>query len=224
MATETIDLPAVGKVNKTYVYVGGAAAAGIVVYAWWSRSRTPAPVYDVDTVGETEYKAPGGGGGSTYTGPMPEGINSNLEWAKEAVEWFASNGYDTAACTIAVTRYLARKPLNTREQEWVSIVVTMIGEPPEGRPWKIIPDPTPDAPKSWIVPDLDYEHSIPDAAWRATIVLPGETWVDINKRLWPEFDETHPAWNQQVLEDTWRAINKHITGSQPKAGDTVFYQ
>jgi len=213
---DTMQLPGVGKVNKTYVYAGGAAVAGIVGYAWWTRSRRPAaPVYDVDSVGETDYRPPmGGGGNSSYTGQQPEGINSNIQWAQKAVALLEQSGTDLGLAGIAVTRFLARQPLSPNEERAITSIYAMLGEPPEGRPWKIIPQAQPDRLKA---PDLSRYPAIPGSPFFFIVAREGESWENLVSRGYGGLSPHSQNFTQVVTAG--KDINNHIT--TPKAGDLI---
>lgn len=213
---ETIDVPAVGKVNKTYVYVGLAGAAGIVGYAWWTRSRRPAtPTWDVDSVGETEYRAPQGGGtNSSYTGEKPAGINSNTQWATAAVEYLQQGGTEFGLASVAVGKFLLRQPLSPNEENAIKAVIGPLGEPPEGRPWKIIAKPTADRQAA---PDLSRFTPIAGSPFFFITAREGETWEDLVSRGYGGLAKDSAGFGGIVA--AVRDINNHVT--TPKAGDLI---
>lgn len=224
---DTVKLPGIGDVKTTYVYVGGALVAGIVGYAWWSRrnSAAQAPVWDVDSVPETEYNAPGGGS-SNYTGAAPEGVyTTNTQWSNAALSWFQSNGYDPITAALAIARYLAKKPLNVKEQEFLQVVTAQVGEPPTGGPWKIIPETSPAPATDGILPNLTRPGygQMPNALWRFTYAREGETYYTIASRVfdWPK--NGMPA-DPQAIVRIMREINDHIKTPEPQAGDLVAYR
>lgn len=222
---DTVDVPAVGKIDKKYVMIGGALVVGIVGYAWWTRSRTPAvPQWDVDSVGESSYRAPAGGS-SNYTGEAPAGITTNQQWSNEALSWFQANGYDSVTGAMAIARYLAKKPLNTKEQDFMQVVTAQIGQPPTGGPWQIIPDTTATAPTTGVLPNLTRPGygQMPNAPWRYTFAREGETWYKIAERVY-DWPKNGLPGDPQAIVRIMREINDHITTAEPRAGDIIGYR
>lgn len=226
MMEQQVKVPGVGKVKTTYVIAAGALVAGIVGYAWWTRrsAAASAPVYDVDSVGETDYRAPGAS--SNYTAPAPpEGtISTNVQWSNAALQWAQTHGYDEFTAAMAVAQYLSRKPLNTKEADFIQVVTAQIGPPPTGGPWMIIPEPAPDN-TSPTLPDLSRFGDVTaggGAPWRLITVREGETWGDVALRAYAHdknFSRTASNYDDVVrfLADT----NTQIKTPQPKAGDVV---
>lgn len=223
---DTVKLPGIGQVKTTYVYIGGALVAGIVGYAWWSRrgsSAAQAPTWDVDSVGETGYVSPGGG--SSFTAPPPTGAYaSNQEWANKALSWGLDHGFEFTLVAGAIALFLAKKPVSAKQGEFLQQALPQIGPPPSDGPHQIIPGsgPAPD-PFTSDLPDLTrpgYEQ-LPDAPWRYTYALPGETYADIGKRVFPDWGDSP---DRSGVIRAFREINTHITGPEPKAGDLVAYR
>lgn len=140
MSTATVDVPAVGRVKKQYVYVGGALVIGIVGYAYWQRSTAaPAdiPAYtdaDVTDEGVTDT-AGGAAGGSANSG----GLNvdnsttpdTDPEWVMMARD--ALTGvYDDAALATALGRYITHQSLTSAQADMVRAAIGSLGYPPGG--------------------------------------------------------------------------------------------
>lgn len=139
MSDATVDVPKVGRIKKSYVYVGAAVVAGVVGYAYWRRAQTPVdiPAYtdaDVVTDGVTDTAggAPGGsansGGASTDTSTTPD---TDSEWVQQARESL-SGTFDDAALSIALGRYIAHEGLSSPQQDMVRAAIGAIGYPPGG--------------------------------------------------------------------------------------------
>jgi hypothetical protein len=135
-----VDVPAVGKVKKQYAIAGVVAVAGIVGFAWYRRSRTPADPAASDPYADTRT-------GSElptdkYTNPAPNGSGdsgsgwkaptTDVEWAQAVVEklsWY-ENGFVSAT----VGKYLARQVLTTDEQTLIREAWAQVGHPPGNQP------------------------------------------------------------------------------------------
>jgi len=150
-----VQLPAVGKVKREYLFAGGALIVGIVGYAWWAKSRSGASELAVtpEDVGATDYVNPQTYRDSTQavdaTGKSPEDIDTNAEWTQKAVELLASVGFDAMMVTTALGKYLNRQGLTTTEKGAVIAARGMVGDPPVGGPYPILdalptPKPSPD--------------------------------------------------------------------------------
>jgi len=154
----TVTLPVIGKVPTTYVWVAGAGAAGVLGYAWWTRGLAEAEDTGVD---ETAYDAYGyplePGGTPDYRPPTvvdsnvdvdeTQGYQNNAEWFDAAVDRLTTNFgvSDVATAAAALGRYLDRQRLSVAQAAMVSYVVNAIGQPPEGRPYQILPELGPPA-------------------------------------------------------------------------------
>lgn len=141
MMADTIDLPQIGPVQKKTVYVIGAAAGGIVAYAWW-RSRGAS---DEGDTAEPEPEDPYGGltdsggamgGVSGYdatgaTDAAQTGPRTNAEWSAKVRELLAGS-YDITAIDDALGRYLARRALTDLDQRIIQAGIAVAGYPPVG--------------------------------------------------------------------------------------------
>lgn len=141
--TATIDLPGVGPTKKTWVYVGSAAVAGILVYAYWRRSSQPTTA-DLSALGGEGTVAGGDipAGTSTTPGisytPATQDPNTlppatNALWLQRAVEYLTiSLAYDPQTTGSALGKYLARQPVTSKEADIIRTAQGAIGRPPEG--------------------------------------------------------------------------------------------
>lgn len=173
MSTETVEVPAVGKVKRTHLYVGAAAVAGIVGYAWYRRGiagASEAPeglATDPDGVGAADYENPGDyapAGNSTYNAPALDIIDTNAEWAQAAGRTLTEYGYDPVLVSRALGKLLARQGQTTEEADASRAAKAYQGEPPVGGPWPIItglptPNPSPNpAPPAAYKPPAVRKH------------------------------------------------------------------
>jgi len=152
---ESMKLPAIGNVDKRWVYAGGALVLGFVGYAWWTRAqgssaqegdfleedipqgREPPPT----VVGEESFDDNG----------AAAIINTNAEWYTAAIEYLVgTGGFDFTFATITLGKFLARRELTEQEANLVQAAKGAVGEPPQGGPWPIIRTtaPTPATPGS----------------------------------------------------------------------------
>lgn len=152
MAAGTVDLPAVGKVKKEWLYYGGAAVGAVVAFKWYQASQGSGD--DEPTFGEgyDEFGnligadpgmvAPGSGAGLTDKTPTTEpfGFNNNAEWSQWVVSYLADRGIPSERALAAVGDFLGRQPMNAQEREWIRGAVAAAGPPPQGGPYDIIPE------------------------------------------------------------------------------------
>lgn len=152
--SETVSVPKVGKVKKSYLYAAGALVVGIVGYAWWtagSHATAPAPAIDPETdVGAPDYRAPGGQSSAPVAVDGLEGvITTNDQWTRRAVELMSNIGFDAQFVAGALGKYLGRQPLTGLEKAAVQTARAMVGEPPLGGPYPMtdaLPTPSPSGP------------------------------------------------------------------------------
>lgn len=126
---------------KAGVYAAGAAVAGIVGYAWFTRgvrqsdqeaaaeavkAATPSPVEE--PTDSTDFSVIGGG-------PPP---TTNADWGELVVQRLQQIGLDGPAVSSAVGKFLARKPLNKTEADLVRQAIRAGGYPPQDGPWTVI--------------------------------------------------------------------------------------
>lgn len=140
MSEATVAVPAVGRVKKQYVYVGGAVVVGVVGYAYWRRSAAvPAdiPAYTEEDVAADGVTATGGGaagapansgGRVTDSSTSPDSDN---EWVQQASEALAGV-YDEGALSVALGRYITHEGLTAPQKEMVQAAIGRVGYPPGG--------------------------------------------------------------------------------------------
>lgn len=189
----TMKIPGIGPVEKKWVYVAGAAVAGIVGYAYWNKSRaeaaesevtdyTEGPGYAMDS-GVDEYVNPGGS-----QDPVEEDYVSapttNLEWSQKAVSILIDTGYDPIEASLAVGRYMARQDLSSTQANMIRAASAQLGPPPTGSyPITITPGtttPTP-TPIKLVAPTGLSAHDIGATTvgllWNA---VSGDRWYTVN--------------------------------------------
>lgn len=136
----TVKAPVVGSVKKTYLYIGGAALAGIVFFAYIGRGRSSAPA-GIDPA-TTSIPDPTMPTQVTTTVPNTEGvISTNAQWTQKAVEFLSSVGVEPQFAAQTLGKYLGRLALTTAEQAVVLTARAAIGEPPSGGPYPILTSP-----------------------------------------------------------------------------------
>ena len=163
--SKDVNVPAVGKVDRKWLLAGGAAVAGIAVYAYWRSSRV-APA----TPGEGDQYAAGDDytpdayvgatapGGETYD-PNDGTTNiptTNAEWSQRVVDALVSMaGYTPELASQTVGKYLAGQPLTLGETMLIQTAIALMGNPPAGAlpiisaptAGGVVPTPTPTATK-----------------------------------------------------------------------------
>ncbi len=135
-----MQVPAVGRVKKTYVIAGAAVVAGIVGYAWWRRGQAPAdiPAYteeDVisDGIADTAGGVAGGSansGGASHDGSTAP--DTDAEWAQQANELLGGL-FEPGALSVALGRYLTHQSLTSDQANMVRATIGQLGYPPGGQ-------------------------------------------------------------------------------------------
>lgn len=138
---ETVQVPALGQVKRTHLYVGGALVVGIVGYAWWSRGTaapTDVPAYteeDVtDAVSDTPGGAPGAGANDGADGSEGgwQAPRTDAEWTQQATDGLEGS-YERQAISDALGRYITRQTLPALDERIVRAAIAAYGYPPGGR-------------------------------------------------------------------------------------------
>jgi hypothetical protein len=136
----TVKLPVIGQTDRRWVYVGAAAVAVIVGWAYWRRGRgdDDGLVYDPSTGSPTAN--------SGYVNPNPDppnavdpgpGVNhpsNNAEWGQLAVARLVELGENPSAAALAVGKYLGSVALTSVEADMVRRAKAITGDPPKNLP------------------------------------------------------------------------------------------
>lgn len=151
---------------KGWVYAGGAAVAGIAVYAWWSKgggfAEEEEPLFD-------EF-------GNPIAGPTPglespnvldsnlevnvgTGFEDNAEWSRFAIDYLEGRGHNAQAVASAIGKFLQRKPLNQIEADLVGQAVAVAGWPPDDRPWTVVQETSPPPAEVGLVAPPNFQAS-----------------------------------------------------------------
>ncbi len=167
---ETINLPGLGQVKTVYVVGGVAVVVGIVGYAYYTKNSAPDDYVGAspDDYSATEYDSPLGssGGNSTVDVDQTEGlITTNAGWTVKAVDFLTTAGFEPLMSTVALGKYLARKPLNKTEVDAVMAARAAVGDPPNGGPYPIT-------------------EGLPDTAASGGLKAPTNLWKVKNDRTW----------------------------------------
>jgi hypothetical protein len=143
---EQVNVPGIGKTDRKWVLAGLAAAAGIVVYAYWRRAQAPtgpAPGSD-EQLDEAGY-VPSDWSPDAYVGATaPGGPNydpgdvadttptTNAEWSQRIVDLLENVGYDRNKAAATVGKYLSGQPLDATEKLIIQAGIALLGNPPAG--------------------------------------------------------------------------------------------
>lgn len=157
---ESANVPGVGKVDRKWILAGGAAVAGIVLFAYWRNSRVPdeeAPEEGAEYATGDQWTpdayigatAPGGESYDPNDGTTNR-PGTNDEWSQRVVEALVSMaGYTNEMASQTVGKYLAGNPLTLSERILIQTAIALVGNPPSGAipifdiPTPTTPNPTP---------------------------------------------------------------------------------
>lgn len=198
---DTVNVPVVGRLKSSYVWVGGALLVGVVGFAWISRSRSGAAVVEEPSTANTAL--PDGtpptvvDSNLDLTGEGQEVLDTNAKWTIAAVEYLTSIGYDANFVGATLGKYLARRALTSNEQDVVLAAVAAKGPPPVGGPFAItstpVPNPVPHPPAASAKPRYvttgrwSPQHPV-SYTWMASagLIRPsGRGWVLTGRKLGP---------------------------------------
>jgi hypothetical protein len=154
--TDTIDIPQLGPMKKSYVVVGGAAVAGIIGYAYYKHRQSSSALqqtgadaqYAVDQALTPGSTASGATQNSTVNtslaGQLP---TDNGTWLDVALDKANTNGINTAAMAAAIAKWEAHGLLTQDEANLVNQARAFVGEdPPNGGPYPVNLTTTPTTP------------------------------------------------------------------------------
>lgn len=148
----TVDVPAVGKVKKRYVYIPAGLAAAYVAWRWYQAKQDAADVpagsdglYTSDDLSDYGLSTTGGGttvtgnsGNTSTDGTTDSAIDDNAEWTQRAVERLGNAGYDSAVVYAALGEFLARRSLDKSEASIARAALAAAGQPPIGGPYPVL--------------------------------------------------------------------------------------
>lgn len=142
---EQVNVPAVGKVDRKWVFAGLAAAAGIAVYAYWRRAgqaQGPAPGSEeqLDEAGyipsdwsPDAYIGATAPGGETYDPTIADTTPlTNAEWTQRVVDMLENVGIDRTKAAQTIGKYLSGQPLDASEKLIIQTAIALLGNPPAG--------------------------------------------------------------------------------------------
>jgi LysM repeat protein len=232
MAAEEINLPGVGSVPKTGLYVAGAVVVGVVGYAYWKRRQSAAVAVDT-TTGSV-------GGSDAFTNPNPGASGSdtvdvsgssgkpttNDAWANAALE--ALGGfYDGPFVVTTLGKYLSGQPLTADEAQLVRSAWAFVGHPPEDKPILLAgggstpgtpgpvgtPGPEP-SPAPLPSPSPPATNPSPSPAVRTYVIRSGDTLFGIASRYHVS-ESTLYTRNAGVIEAAAHAHGKSSSRGGP---------
>lgn len=163
---DMIKVPGVGPVKKVYVIAGVGVLGGVLVYAYWKRSTTPAvdvaPVADTsayDTSSDYTEDSTAAGYNTVYPSaysqspygydiygnplPAPTGAGSggvyttNSDWATAAESALEDGGVTLSVSTLAISRVLGGLSVTADQRDLFLQAVGLLGQPPQGYPTPI---------------------------------------------------------------------------------------
>jgi hypothetical protein len=196
-----VNVPGAGKVNRTWLWAGAAAVAGIVAFAYMRRSGQDT------TATEGEYSAgdqwsPDAFSGATAPGGETYDPNdtethftfptTNAEWTQRVVDMLANAGYDITFATATIGKYLSGQALTAAEKIATQAGIAMMGNPPAGAlPILSAPEPVVAPPKP------------ASATWRGHRLTADTTWRSLATRY------ARVPSNPNSVEQTKRNIMAH---------------
>lgn len=142
----TVKVPVVGRVQKRYLYAGGAVVLVIVGYAYFRRSRggggggavdlTADPTTGALGTGDYVNPNPGADGNGGVISDTSGEIRTDADWARAVLEDFAQStgdtGWNPQYAQIVLGKYLAGVQLDNDEQNLVRAAWALRGRPPSG--------------------------------------------------------------------------------------------
>lgn len=168
---ETIKIPGIGPVKKTWVYVGVGTLAGILLWAYYRRASSGGGEEEVAAVpvadaGVTDYAQGSDASGynvvyppstgayaqygyDLYGNPLPAptgigggAITTNSDWVTAGVGTLVDSGVEQGVATTALTRVLGGLSVTAAQRDHFMQAVGTLGQPPQGYPTPIkVTDP-----------------------------------------------------------------------------------
>lgn len=161
MSEQAVEVPAVGRVKKPYLYAVGAGVLGYVGYRYWRASQdasaaAPPPPESAGTIGADigsgagGYYDPNGSDGIGGASTVGNVLSTDQQWYAAAMVALQDAGYDTGAAAVALGKYLRTEPLTPAEQDMVKVALAAAGNPPSGA--KALVTGNPPAPSGLTAP------------------------------------------------------------------------
>jgi hypothetical protein len=191
-APATVTLPVLGTVQRRWVFVGGAAVAVVVGYAYLARRRRQADVtYDpatgTPTSGGTYVNPnPGADGSSGPIDSTPDSIDTNDAWTRVVLTDLVGLGWDPQFAALALGKYLAGTPVTPEELQVIRTAWGLRGRPPQGAPEPLLaptgppatqpPAVEPTQPPSGPIKAVAYAGQVADDFINAQTAAHGTYW------------------------------------------------
>jgi hypothetical protein len=140
-----VKIVGIGKIPRSWLLAGGAAVAGIVVYAYIRRSRVapelePGSEEQLDAAGYVPsdwspdaFVGATTPGGAAYDPQVDRlDVTTNAEWSQRVIDLLTDVGYDRTKAATTIGKYLSGQPLDGVEKLIVQTAIAMLGNPPAG--------------------------------------------------------------------------------------------
>lgn len=139
-----VTLPAVGKVNRKWVWVGGAVAVTAAAWWWMRRGDQTEAAAVAEEAQYANDAITGTIGASGYANPNPGAvgydsidtgtneIDTAPEWTNQVTGILAELGYEPAFVSVTLGKYLAGAALTSEEANLVQTAWAYAGKPPGG--------------------------------------------------------------------------------------------
>ena len=140
-----VKIVGIGKIPRSWLLAGGAAIAGIVVYAYIRRSRAapdvePGSDEQLDEAGYVPSdwspdafvgaQAPGGAAFDPQVDRLD--VTTNAEWSQRVIDLLTDVGYDRTKAAQTIGKYLSGQALDGTEKLIIQTAIAMLGNPPAG--------------------------------------------------------------------------------------------
>jgi hypothetical protein len=139
MAESTVELPAVGNVDKKWLWIGGGTVAAVLAYAYWKRSQEAAvPVIEESVAGndfltdDGSGNVPGRTGDSSGQYGQDDVIDTMQEWTADVVEKLGWADWNTGFIYTTIGKWIAGEGLTPAEKALVLAAIVASGQPPGG--------------------------------------------------------------------------------------------
>jgi len=226
----TVTVPVIGTVQRRWLFVGGAAVAVIVAYAYMRRRATvnaPAtfdPATGSPTSGGTYVNpVPGGNGGSDTVDSTPTSIDTNAQWVQAVIADLAGLDINVQFALTALGNYLAAPHNGTvaLDEDQLRIVRqawALRGQPPEGAATPVLATPgvtTP--PPSTTPPPTPPPATTPpqSTSTRAHVDAGSDVYLVVAQLFggeWTKFETLNPGIRSKIY---WVPRPGNPDGNQP---------